>query len=80
MFLPKNEHLPAQNVEQKNPKFQKKVIITHKGFEKNPTFKKNADYRRGFWNTPDFENWSWIFVHLKMFLKFFAQISWIPYL
>ena len=58
--------------EQKNPKFQKKVIITHKDFEKTPTFKKKADYHRGIWNTPSFESWSWIFVHLKNFLKFFA--------
>ena len=30
-----------------------------------------------FENTSDFETWSWIFVHLKKFLKFFAEISWI---
>ena len=28
-------------------------------------------------NTPDFESWSWIFVHLEKFLNFFGQIRWI---
>ena len=33
-----------------------------------------------FENTPDFEIWSLIFFHLKKFLNFFAEISWMSFL
>ena len=28
----------------------------------------------------DFENWSWIFFHLKKFLKFFGKLYWMTFL
>ena len=38
-----------------------------------------GDFIIFFKKKPNFENWSWIFFHLKKFLKFFGEIHWMTF-
>ena len=39
-----------------------------------------GDFIIFFKKKTNFENWSWIFFHLKKFLKFFGEIQWMTFL